>query len=104
MSQSDTDSESDFVDSLIERHQEDTADHLNRRMREAQGLKAAEEASSQRRLEAMWAQENERQRVLAKAKAEQQAREKRLLRYVFVGAAVIIIAVIILSVVLASAN
>jgi hypothetical protein len=104
MSQSDTESESDFVDSLIERHQEDTADHLNRRMREAQGIKAVEEASSQRRLEAMWALENERQRAVAEAKAEQQLREKLLLRYVLIGAAVIIIAVIVLSVVLASVN
>jgi len=100
MSQSDT--ESDFVDSLIERHQEGTADHLNRRMREAQDIKAMEEASSQRRLEAMWAQENERQRAVAKAQAEQRLREKQLLRYVLLGAAVIIIAVVALSVVLAS--
>ena len=74
MSQTDREPDTDILDSLIKRHQERTADHLDRRMREAQGIKATEEESSQHRLEAMWERESQRQREIAAAAAEQKRR------------------------------
>ena len=101
MSQSSQEPDSEFIDALIRRHQESTADHLDRRMKEAQTIKDVEEASSQRRLDAMWANENERQRALAQASAEQERRDKKLMQYVVFGAAFIIIVVDVATLVLA---
>jgi type VI protein secretion system component VasF len=101
MSQSSQEPESEFIDSLIRRHQESTADHLDRRMKDARTIKDVEEASSQRRLDEMWAREGERQRAIAHASAEQQRRDKQLMQYVMLGAALIIILVLVAAVVLA---
>lgn len=101
MSQSSQEPDSELLDALIRRHQESTADHLDQRMKEAQTIKEVEEASSQRRLDAMWASENERQRAIAQARAEQERRDKQLMQYVVLGAAVIIILVVVATLVLA---
>jgi Flp pilus assembly protein TadB len=101
MSQSGQEPDSEFVDALIRRHQESTADHLDRRMKEAQTIKDVEEVSSQRRLDAMWASEKERQRAIALARAEQERRDKQLMQYLVFGAAFIIIVVVVAALVLA---
>ena len=97
---SNPDEDTDLLDSLIQRLQEGAADHLERRMREAETIKASEEASSQRRLEKMWELEHERQRAIAQEKAEQQRQEKRLIRLVLISAGTIILIVILLTIVL----
>jgi len=95
-----TDSDRDLLDSLIERAQERTSDRLDRRMHEAERLKAQEETSSQRRLEQMWLGEHERQRALAQSQAEQRRQEQMLVRYVLIAAALIVLIIIVLTVVL----
>jgi len=95
-----TDSDGDLFDSLIERAKEGTPDRLDRRMREAQQLKAQEEASSQRRLEEMWIREHDRQRVIARSQAEQRRQEQVLVRYVLIAVAIVVLVIIILVVAL----
>ena len=97
---SDRDSDRDLLDSLIERAQEGTSDRLDRRMHEAERLKAQEEASSQRRLEQMWLGEHERQRGLAQSQSEQRRQEQMLVRYVLIAAAIVVMIIIVLTVVL----
>ena len=69
-------------------------------MQEAERLKAQAEASSQRRLEQMWLDEHERQRVLAQSQTEQRRQEQMLVRYVLIAAALILLIIIVLTVVL----
>ena len=92
--------DSDLLDSLIKRMQEGTADRLERQREGAGELKRREEMDSERRLEAMWMQEYERQRAIADAQAEQRRQEQLLVRYVLIGAAVVILVLVILTVVL----
>ncbi len=98
---SETDLDSDLFDSLIERAKEGTPDRLGRRMREAQQLKAQEEASSQRRLEEMWLREHDRQRAISRSQAEQRRQEQMLVRYVLIAAAIVVLVITILVVALA---
>lgn len=63
-------------------------------------LKLADQLAAQRRMEAYWEQEHERQRALAIQIAERQARERRFMIGLFVGLAVIILIVAVLIVVL----
>lgn len=91
---------SDLLDSLIKRMQEGTADRLERQRQEAGELKTREELDSARRLEEMWMQEYERQRAIADAQVEQRRQEQLLVRYVLIGAAVIILVLVALTVVL----
>jgi len=98
---SETDSDGDLFDSLIERAKEGTPDRLDRRMREAQQLKAQEEASSQRRLEEMWLREHDRQRAVARSQAEQRRQEQILVRYVLIAATIVVLIVVILVIALA---
>jgi ferric-dicitrate binding protein FerR (iron transport regulator) len=95
-----SDSDSDLLNSLIDRMQEGMADRLDRQMYEAERIKAQEEAASQSRLEEMWMREHERQRAIAEAKAEQRRQEQMLVRYALIGVAIIILVVIVLALVL----
>ncbi len=92
--------DSDLLDSIVERVQKGTADRLGSRMREADTIKAKEEAASQRRLEEMWVREHERQRAIADAQAEQRRQEQMLVRYVLVGGVIILTLVVIVAIVL----
>jgi CHASE3 domain sensor protein len=93
-----SDSDADLLDDLIKRAQEGTADHLDRRMREAEKIKRQEEQASQRRLEEMWEKEHERQREIAEAQAETRRQEQMLVRYVLIGAAIVILIVLLLTI------
>lgn len=93
-------SDPDLLDSLIERHQGSTADHLERRMRAAHEIKTEEETASQRRLEEMWMREHARQQAIADSQAEKRRQERLLVRYVLFGAAVIILLIVVLAIVL----
>jgi hypothetical protein len=90
--------ESDLLDTLIGRLGEGTAQHLDRRMQEAETIKRQEAEASERRLEKMWVREHERQRRLQAAKSEQQRQEQMLIRLVLVGAAVLMIVIILLAI------
>ncbi len=92
--------DSDTLDSILKRTQERTADRLDQRMQEASKIKAQEEWASQQRLEKMWLLEKERQHKIAAMQAEKQRQEQMLVRYVFIGAAVIVVVVIVLTIVL----
>jgi hypothetical protein len=96
--------EPDLLDSLIERAQEGTAEHLERRMRESDSIKRQEEQASQRRLEHMWAVEHERQRSLEDARDEQRRQEQMLMRFALVGAAIVILVIIVLTLILGLAS
>jgi predicted nucleic acid-binding Zn ribbon protein len=96
--------EPDLLDSLIERAQEGTAEHLERRMRESDSIKRQEEQASQRRLEHMWAVEHERQRSLEDARDEQKRQEQMLMRFALVGAAIVILVIIVLTLILGLAS
>jgi hypothetical protein len=91
-------SDSELLDSLIERLQEGTAGHLDRQMQAAQEIKAQEEKASRRRLEEMWMREHERQLAIARSKAEQQRQEQMLVRGVLIAGAIFILIVILISV------
>ena len=101
---SNSDSDPDLVNSLIERMQKGTADQLDERMRDAGQIKSEEETASQRRLEEMWVREHARQQAVAEAQAQQKRQEQMLLRGVFIGVAVLIVAAIILVVLLGCAG
>lgn len=94
------DSDSDLLDSIIARAQKGSADRLDHQMRGAREIKAKEEEASRRRLEEMWMREHDRQRAIADAEAEQRRQEQTLVRYVLMGAAAIILILIILTFVL----
>jgi hypothetical protein len=96
--------EPDLLDSLIERAQEGTAEHLDRRMRESDSIKRQEEQASQRRLEHMWVVEHERQRSLEDARDEQKRQEQMLMRFALVGAAIVILVIIVLTLILGLAG
>jgi hypothetical protein len=95
-----SESDSDLLDSLIKRMQEGTTDRLERQRQEAGELKEREELDSARRLEEMWMREYERQQALADAQVEQRRQEQLLVRYVLIGAAIIILVLVVLTVVL----
>jgi Flp pilus assembly protein TadB len=96
--------EPDLLDSLIERAQEGTAEHLDRRMRESDSIKRQEEQASQRRLEHMWVVEHERQRSLEDARDEQKRQEQMLMRFALVCAAIVILVIIVLTLILGLAS
>jgi hypothetical protein len=98
------DSDPDLLDSLIGRLQEKADDRLEQKMQEAREVKQQEELASQRRLEEMWIREHERQRAIATEQAEQRRQEQMLVRYALIGAAIVILIVVILALVSCSSG
>lgn len=83
-----------LLDGLISRLQESTDARLNRQRREASALKAAEEASAERRLEQLRAIDRRREQAQAEALARRAARERQLMLIMLVGAALLIIVIV----------
>jgi hypothetical protein len=99
-----SDSDPDLLDTIIRRAQTHTADELDRRMQDAEPIKAHEEEASRRRLEDMWMREHRRQQAIAEARAEQKRQEQLLVRYVLMGAVVVILIIVVLVLIANRAN
>ena len=84
----------DTLDSLIGRLQENTDGRLNRQQREAHALKAAEEASAERRLEQLRAIDRRREQAQAEAMARRVANERRLMLFLLLGAGLLIVLIV----------
>jgi hypothetical protein len=97
---SDSDADSDLVNSILGRATQKPADRLEQQMSQAPHIKQQEEAASRSRLEEMWMREHERQRAIAEAQLEQRRQEQQLIRYVFVGAALVIFMIIVVTLLL----
>jgi hypothetical protein len=89
----------ELVDKLFARVTSGRAGWLRDVQQEAAGMKAEAEAASQARLEAMWAEELERQRELAEARAERE-RQQRILLMVAVGIAVVVVMAVVVTLLL----
>ena len=93
----------ELVDKLFARVTSGRADWLRDVQQEAAGMKADAEAASQARLEAMWAEETERQKGLAEARIEQE-RQQRIILMVAVGVAVVVILAVVVTLLLTAGN
>jgi ribosomal protein L40E len=93
----------ELVDELFARITSSRAGWLSDVRQEAGGMKAEAEAASQARLEAMWAEEAERQEELAAARAERE-RQQRILVMVAVGVAVVVVLAVLVTLLLTAGN
>jgi hypothetical protein len=90
----------DAVDQMFARLTRSTATRLRRTRELGADIKALEEAASEARLAKMWAEEEERQAELARARVERQRQERLMITIAIGVAAIILIAAIIAVIVL----
>lgn len=90
------------VDNIFERAKLQKMDRFTQRAEGMAELKAREEADSQQRLEAMWAEERKRQEQLAAQLTERKRQEQQMMRSILIGVAVVSLALLIILIVSAA--